>query len=152
MWAHYSASHTGFVIGFDAEHPSFHQALSEKDEFRHLRRVVYRDARPSGALSDFSGLDMFLVKSSHWSYEREWRIFRALADSDKKILSSPYDIHLFHFSPKAIKSVIFGARMLDKDKEAVITRIKQNEQLKHIVLQSVVTDKSQFVLRIKNHE
>ena len=145
MWAHYSASHTGFVIGFDAEHTYFHQALSDKDEFRHLRRVVYRDTRLSGALSDLSGVEMFLVKSSHWSYEREWRIFRALADSDKRIQSSPYDIDLFRFSPKAIKSVIFGARMLEKDKEAIIMRVKQNKELNHVVFQSAITDRSHFI-------
>ena len=67
MWAHYAASHTGFVLEFDAQHPFFNAQRSEEDELRHIRRVLYRDARPSGLLLELEGSDMFLVKSTQWS-------------------------------------------------------------------------------------
>ena len=44
MWSHYAASHTGFAIEFDGHHPHFHERKTDQDEFRHLRRVLYRDA------------------------------------------------------------------------------------------------------------
>jgi len=55
MWSHYAASHTGFAVEFNGHHPHFHERKTDKDEFRHLRRVLYRDARPSGPLSEMEG-------------------------------------------------------------------------------------------------
>lgn len=78
MWAHYGISHTGFVLEFDPSHPYFTTRRSEGDEFGHLRRVVYRDTRPSVNLIDLDGVEMFLVKSKEWEYEHEWRVLRTL--------------------------------------------------------------------------
>ncbi|WP_425342775.1 DUF2971 domain-containing protein [Piscinibacter koreensis] len=110
MWSHYASSHTGFVLEFDAHHDHFWQQRSPQDELRHLRRVVYRDTRPSATLTELDGFEWFLVKSSHWSYEREWRILRALSEAQKIIPAKPHPICLFGFPPSAISSVILGSR------------------------------------------
>lgn len=63
MWSHYGASHSGFVIEFDAHHEYYNEKRSDSDEFRHLRRVLYRETRPSMPLSQLEGPDLFLVKA-----------------------------------------------------------------------------------------
>src|SRR3546814_10746318 len=94
MWAHYGMSLTGFALEFDAGHEYFHEQRSPGDELRHLRRVIYQDARPSGDFSDMDATKLMLIKGSNWSYEREWRIFRAFADAQTVMPGNPYLIHI----------------------------------------------------------
>ncbi|OJW45939.1 MAG: hypothetical protein BGO60_03340 [Thiobacillus sp. 65-1059] len=148
MWSHYAASHTGFVLEFDARHSHFNEGKGPEDEFRHLRRVLYREARPSGMLIDFDGVDFFLVKSSHWSYEREWRIFRPLSDADVVIPGQPYGVHLFPFPANALRAVIFGARASEETKEAIRMSIRTNQSLRHVRLRNARPDDFHFLLRI----
>lgn len=70
-WAHYGKSHTGFAIELDSKHAFFHGQRSEDDDFRSLRRVIYRDTRPSIRAEKASVIDLMLTKSSSWVYERE---------------------------------------------------------------------------------
>lgn len=148
MWAHYGASHSGFVLAFDARHPYFHEEKSPEDEFRHLRRVVYREARPSATLTEFDGVDMFLVKSSHWSYEREWRIFRALPEADVTYQEKPFGVHLFRYPASALQAVILGARTSIQTAQLIASTIRTNESFSHIRLKRARTDDAHFLLRI----
>src|SRR3546814_11605953 len=61
MWAHYGMSLTGFALEFDAGHEYFHEQRSTGDELRHLRRVIYQDARPSGDSSDMDATTLLLI-------------------------------------------------------------------------------------------
>ena len=45
------------------------------------RRVQYRETRPSVPLAEVEATDLFLAKSGHWDYEREWRIVRPLDEA-----------------------------------------------------------------------
>jgi len=74
MWSHYAASHKGFIVGFNPRHPYFHERKGPNDELRHIRRIDYRETRPRGAITALEGVDVFLVKSGHWNYEREAHI------------------------------------------------------------------------------
>jgi hypothetical protein len=148
MWSHYAASHAGFVLAFDARHPHFHEKNGPNDEFRHLRRVVYREARPSATLVEFDGVDIFLVKSGHWSYEREWRIFRALSEAEVVIPGDPFGVHLFRIPPRALLAVILGARASLQTAESIASAIRANSSLSHVRLKRARTDSSHFLLRI----
>lgn len=150
MWSHYGASHSGFVLAFDARHAHFHQEKGPHDEFRHLRRVVYRESRPSATLTEFDGVDVFLVKSGHWSYEREWRIFRALSEADIVHPGEPFGVHLFRFPPSALQAVILGARSSDQTAGALIAAIRTNTDLRHVKLKRAKPDSSHFLLRIND--
>lgn len=150
MWSHYGASHAGFVLAFDARHPHFHEEKGPEDEFRHLRRVVYREARPSATLAEFDGVDIFLVKSGHWSYEREWRIFRALPEADVVCPGEPFGVHLFRFPPSALQAVILGARSSAQTAEAIAAAIRANGALSHIRVKRARADNSHFLLRISD--
>lgn len=69
MWSHYSNSHTGFCIGFDAE--------KLFDLSGSLGEVVYDNVFPEINLFDNSTknfLRFFITKSNDWEYEAEYRI------------------------------------------------------------------------------
>ena len=150
MWSHYGASHVGFVLAFDARHPYFHEEKGPEDAFRHLRRVLYHEARPSATLVEFDGVDFFLVKSGHWSYEQEWRIFRPLQEAEIVYAGEPFGVHLFHFPPSALKAVILGARMTAKSVEAAAEYIRANGSLSHVRIERARPDSSHFLLRISD--
>jgi len=150
MWSHYGASHSGFVLEFDARDSHFNETRGTKDELRHLRRVMYRENRPSAALADFEGADVFLVKSGHWGYEREWRIFRALPEAELVISEKPFDIHLFRFPPRALKAVIVGARASDETRRLISLAIHTNENFSHVKIKSARADDSHFILKISD--
>ncbi|MBZ4039097.1 DUF2971 domain-containing protein [Novilysobacter selenitireducens] len=149
MWAHYAASHTGFVLEFDAHHPFFHAQRSENDECRHIRRVLYRDARPSGVLLDLEVSDMFLVKSTQWSYEREWRMFMALTEANDIANSGSSKIYLFEVPPDAIIGVVLGARASVQLKEEARGMIQDQSELQHVRIKSCYPDPREFVLRVR---
>ncbi|MHB1143589.1 MAG: DUF2971 domain-containing protein [Thiobacillus sp.] len=148
MWSHYGASHSGFVIEFDAHHEYFNEKRSDKDEFRHLRRVLYRETRPSMPLSQLEGPDLFLVKSGHWSYEREWRILRALSEATTIIQASPFPVHLFPFPRPTILSVILGARVTDTSERAIRAALAIHPEYKGVQLRRAIPDPTHFLLRI----
>lgn len=148
MWSHYGSSHTGFAIGFNSHHPHFHERRSSDDELRHLRRVLYRDARPSARLSEMDWTDLVLTKSSHWSYEREWRIMRDLADANLVIPSEPFPIHLFEFPRDAVTSVILGARATDDTEKSIKSILQSHEKYKSTVLKRATPNESHFLLNI----
>lgn len=151
MWSHYGASHAGFVLEFDTRHTHFHEQKGPEDEFRHLRRVEYRETRPSASLTDFDGVDFFLVKSGHWAYEREWRIFRALREANLVIPAEPYSFHLFSFPPDALKSVILGAKTTSDTVAAVKDVLLANNKFKHVRLRHARADDAHFLLRIEDY-
>lgn len=148
MWAHYGVSHTGFVLELDSKHAYFNSRRTTQDEFGHLRRVLYRETRPSVHLVDLDGPEMFLVKSSEWAYEREWRVLRPLKDANEIIKVNDEDIHLFSLPADAIKAVIFGARassmLMDKARLVIAT----DSQMSHIQIFRCVPDESCFALNI----
>lgn len=148
MWAHYAASHSGFVLEFKSNHPYFHQQVTEEDELRRLRRVFYRETRPSESLASMNSTELFFVKSGHWAYEREWRIIRPLSDSNEAALRKPYPIHLFSFPPQAINSVIIGSRATQETVEMIKAALSADIEYAHVHIRRAVPDTSHFHLRI----
>lgn len=148
MWSHYASSHAGFVVEFNAHHAYFHEERSSEDEFRHLRRVLYRETRPSAPLTALDATEMFLVKSGHWAYEREWRIIRALADAEQTIPCSPHPINLFRFPPSVITSVILGARISPDTEGRLRSALHSVATIHGLRLKRATPDESHFLLRI----
>ncbi|WP_353237120.1 DUF2971 domain-containing protein [Limnohabitans sp.] len=152
MWAHYGASHEGFVVEFDACHPYFDEAISEEDDLRHIRRVQYRETRPSAQLSEMSASELFLVKSQHWAYENEWRIVRPLDSADKILPGDPYPTSLFRIPKDAVTGVIFGARIKQEKIFAIRQDIAENFKQKNVSLRQAMPDASHFLLQLKELE
>lgn len=148
MWSHYGASHTGYVLEFNSHHPYFHKKRSPADEFQHLRRVLYRETRPSARLNELEGPDLFLVKSGHWAYEREWRILRALTEAPEVVQAEPYPVHLFDFPRESLTSVILGARTTESTEASIRMALRSHTEYKHVKLKRASADDTHFLLRI----
>jgi hypothetical protein len=148
MWAHYGASHSGFVLELDPNHEYFNARRTEKDEFGHLRQVRYRDVRPSASLTGLDGVDLFLVKSREWEYEREWRILRPLREADKVINAEAGDVHLFKLPSGCVKAIILGVRASDALESAARHSVSRGGALEQSKLLRCVPDESTFALRV----
>lgn len=132
MWAHYANSHEGMVVGFNSEHPFFDQRKSKTDELRHLKKIKYSKLRPRHVLEKIENTSEFLVKSTEWEYEQEWRMLVALADADVQIKDDPYDVFLFKVPFDAITSLYVGARASTETKNNISSLLQNNSELKHI--------------------
>ena len=105
MWSHYADKHRGFVIGLERspDNPVGRQATP----------VVYQEAYPRLGAEHFdpkvnpqSADQLWLTKSAHWAYEREWRLL-ALEGRRHHTIGTP------------IRSLIFGMRMPSADRQVV---------------------------------
>ena len=91
MWSHYTVDGSGFVIGYRVAEI---QRLVENSE--RLRPVTYSSTPAflmgyQSAIVPESNRFIFLShKSSHWQYEREWRL---IVDLDKTIGTGESDKH-----------------------------------------------------------
>jgi hypothetical protein len=148
MWAHYGCGHEGFAIEFDAWHDYFHAQISDKDDLRHLRRVQYREARPGAKLAEMGATELFLSKSGHWDYEREWRIVRPLEDAVATDTKEPYPIKLFEIPADAVQAVILGVRMKDKDEAKIRAAIEASSQLSHVSVLKAKPSATHFLVEI----
>ena len=75
MWSHYADNHRGFVIGIA------HRKLGRLPFFPveyHDRRVAFRAITPLQRRPKVRAKDIFLRKSSEWSYEKEYRMIMRL--------------------------------------------------------------------------
>lgn len=144
MWAHYAESHTGFVVGLDADHEFFDHRRSEQDELRHLVKVEYVNERPAVNLSELQSVDVFASKARIWEYEQEWRLFKSLADADdiKPVSDTEAPIHLFKFPLSSVKVIVLGARMPLATQEHMIAKIRSNPELSRVeILKSEINEK-----------
>lgn len=132
MWAHYADCHKGFVIEFDSDSPFFHQQRSEKDDLRYLRPVLYSKERPVVTLTNTDMSELFLTKSEHWEYEKEWRMVVGLVDADKVIPNVGGDICLYEFPAEAIRAVFVGSKMQEDTFSALIKNIESDRLLNHL--------------------
>lgn len=159
MWAHYAASHEGFVLVFDSSHSFFNQATREVDEiFGSLFPVTYSTDRPAITLYDPTVKDMkvwgtrlmaqvFLSKGMDWSYEREWRMFLPLNDSSYPHITDA-ERHLFAFPPDALLGVILGARAAESTRVEIEGTVKSNSALRHVFVANAQISVRRFEVMI----
>lgn len=112
MWSHYASSHTGFVIGFEIETNDHHvqkvnyaNTLSAFDILS-IAKILQQDYSPlnlNEIIQDFS------IKSTQWSYEKEWRIWR----------DGPT---YYHYNNSQIKKIYFGINCTIET-QAIIVRL-----------------------------
>lgn len=148
MWAHYANSHEGFVLEFDTSSSFFDQRRSPKDEFRHLRKVLYSDVRPSIVLMDMDDFSPFLTKGIEWSYEAEWRMMLALEDATSVAGECASAIHLFEFPRRDMRGVILGCRMTAEKKEEIRRILAETPEYQHCYCVEAQTDEQHYQLTI----
>ena len=136
MWCHYANGHKGFLIEFkipDKTKPTLqllegtnlrvHKVKYVKDYMINLDRLCRGGNRiPFHRIRDA----IYLRKSKHWKYEREYRIVRQLADCDtyrhtaKRTSYRDKRIYLFPLSLNCISNVIFGINTSQRVKRKII--------------------------------
>ena len=115
MWAHYTAQHTGFAIGFDTAHPAWVASGLLNGPPGEPTKVTYTADRPNpAAMYDVTPEHIWYTKSDHWKYEREWRVTRLIRKAAKTVENAAGDeIPLHEFPPEAVREVILGQRADD---------------------------------------
>ncbi|MBI5952180.1 MAG: DUF2971 domain-containing protein [Chloroflexi bacterium] len=106
MWSHYSYGHQGFCLEFDTSYSPFTE--TGKDN---LIKIHYSDSYPPLSLSDILHKELpplprnlLATKSSHWSYEAEWRLFSTLSRIE------------YSYEKAALTGIYFGCNMKENDK------------------------------------
>jgi hypothetical protein len=135
MWGHYTQNHEGFVIGFSQDHPYFSMRRGPEDEFGYLRRVKYSSSRPVVTLADTTGTEWFETKSDDWSYEKEWRMMRVLAEAERRIETLPYPVCLFSFPADSVAEIIIGLKASAEVRDRLKTLSKNFPNAKVILAQ-----------------
>jgi len=130
MWGHYADSHNGFCVEYSRTSDNILGKQSEP--------VNYEDQFPSLSAQEVTShgaafKKLLLTKSTHWSYEKEWRIIEATGD---KAFQFPCDI----------KSVIFGLKMNTQNRYT-IRRILEG---RNVVFKEATKDSFKFSLCINN--
>ena len=113
MWSHYATSHQGFCLEFDTTKVPFTRT-NKPDQDSALEKVLYSDSYPTISPTDivFSQIpslpqNLLTVKSSHWSYEREWRLF--LMDGNREL----------NYEKTALTGVYLGCKITEENKESI---------------------------------
>ncbi len=148
MWAHYAASHAGFVLGLDAQHPYFSLDATGTHKINCLRKVQYGVERPNVGLSRTSIIDVYFRKSLDWEYEQEWRIFKDIREASHIIETEPFPICLFDFPPSLLKVVILGCRISERTQQTITNILSTQKVYKHVKLFRAQVDEKQYRLNI----
>jgi hypothetical protein len=109
MWSHYSNSHRGVCLKFDA--------LKDLDFFVFPLPVNYQLEYPNyNHLGDRQDIlkSLILTKSEHWKYEEEQRVLK------------PNKVGLHQFKKPALVEIIFGCKCTDEDIKKYIELAKNN--------------------------
>ena len=145
MWSHYTTDGSGFVIGYEVE------ALRKKARHESwLRPVTYGDSLPPLyapkvlAAPESNILALLSAKSTHWSYEDEWRLIvelsRTIGIGESDLHGQP--INLVQIPNETIVSVYYTERTPANTVQLIRERItdKNNrysvENLSKLVLSS----------------
>jgi hypothetical protein len=148
MWAHYADSHHGFIVEFDPESRFFDQRLGPDDDLRHLRKVVYRDERPSVVLSELEDFSPFLTKGTDWSYEAEWRMMLPLSAASRVIGEGSAAIHLFEFPKSMIRGLVCGCRMTDSKKAEISAILHEVPEYQGVYCAEAQIDETRYRVNI----
>jgi hypothetical protein len=127
MWAHYAQDHTGAVFEF--------WSLPEEDNPLSVARPVEYVKTPPPFFTESQWLDVFVgmgelnerelyrryayIKSEHWSYEREWRVWYPNSDKTQKFDTIPIRHNEF-------KAIYLGCCIEGKKKQDILTLVKKN--------------------------
>ncbi|EKK9975525.1 DUF2971 domain-containing protein [Vibrio parahaemolyticus] len=128
MWAHYANNHRGFCLEFSTNNDYFGRAW----EVGYVSQIKYLDILDG--IDESSAFNALLTKTDDWSYESEYRL---LSNAKGEVVGLPAQSShkVSNFPVKALKSIIFGARMSADDIDTVCGWLRDDH--KHIKLKQV---------------
>jgi Protein of unknown function (DUF2971) len=110
MWAHYANGAAGFVIALDGLEQCF---AGDRTGSLNMAKAVDYSNRFLGMTFDPSSQDrLFFSKLDDWSYEKEWRVVRAL-DQCRKDGAGAVPLHLHDIPGHHVSAVICGWNVTD---------------------------------------
>lgn len=114
MWSHYARSHTGLVLGFNAQHEFFSGSLRNvsrpfKVEYS-ANRPVYPDPRTTPMTID-RFMPIYIRKSLDWAYEKEWRMLVKPEACRSLGKVGYYECFLLDWPPELLTEIILGPKM-----------------------------------------
>lgn len=123
LWSHYSASHKGFCLEFDASTPDFGNAM--KVSYQHDYPTIDPMSSTDDGKNEKEMELCCLTKAHFWAYEREYRVMLiAPSETGSPVPEVPgihtIDDHIFRFRPDLLTSVIFGCQMSQADKDLIM--------------------------------
>lgn len=152
MWAHYTDSHRGFVVGFNMRSDFFRfekysgQWCPRKVNYLENRHIIKN-------LSDITREEleaMIYTKAKCWDYEKEYRMLCEL-NCCSQVSSNNKIIRGFHtVPPSAISCVIFGASMDEKIIEKNCNELAMQNGCSHIKKRKAALNPKSYSLQIKN--
>ncbi|UWP98148.1 DUF2971 domain-containing protein [Aliiroseovarius crassostreae] len=111
MWGHYADNHKGVCLGFDLpirrdDGVEYADKIDYIDNLRAIDKRILTDVAYNEKMTKIARK----TKSSHWSYEEEWRCWFSLSDEEKKLKQAKPDERIFvKFGPNLVlREVIFG--------------------------------------------
>lgn len=124
LWGHYTANHRGFVITFNPDDPWFAEHQPQQGKPCDCGPVIYSDQRPGWIVEDNGHVeprrDFIFTKSSHWAYEKEFRLVRFR--NTPGVNSAPVDA-LVAFPPSALREITLGENLLDDVKNRIVAAV-----------------------------
>ena len=145
MWSHYTRSHEGFVLGFDADHSFF---KGKGKGIYKLTKVVYSTKRPNVGLSKLSLVETYFTKSIDWEYEQEWRLFADANDACMTVEAQDFPICLFDLPADAVTEIILGYRSRETLRDRISSVLSLNNKLQHVTLKRAVINEKEYTLDI----
>jgi hypothetical protein len=130
MWAHYTASHTGVCLEFDALTAPFTRDSS-------ATKVEYSAAYPAHDIVTV-GYEPLVTKSADWSYEEEWRLIAEERDFAKSPETIKTDSDFFILPSGVLKSVTIGC-LADEASRQLIDRLVKTHAPDVLVRQATPT-------------
>ena len=110
LWSHYSNSHRGFCLIFDASTEEFGSALKVKYQSNYPSLEI-TDSDPSRNLHV-----IVLTKAEFWSYEDEFRLIGVDSEGREYL---PIKNNTFVFPENLLVGVIFGCQMTNEHKQLI---------------------------------
>jgi len=126
MWAHYSHNHSGFCVGLRTEviFAVMNALAKEHELLLDIVKIDYSDRMPQinffqSMLSENRDADIIKLlstKSTHWSYEKEYRLtlWERVSQS-------------IRFLPEIIDSIFMGCRISPRNRDRILDIAQQLE-------------------------
>jgi hypothetical protein len=108
--------------------------------------VNYSYLRPAvDTVDELGEQEMLLTKSSHWQYEKEWRMFESPFNSDENQPINP-GVWGFRLEPDSVERVVFGVRIAPETEARIMAALNQLE-FKHVILIRAYLDDEEFAVK-----
>ncbi len=115
MWSHYTVSHTGICVEFDAH----------AEPFKYAAKVIYRRTYPAYDITG-TGYEPLITKSDVWAYEAEWRIVAEERTIAQALGTIKTDDGFLTLPPGVLKSIIIGCQASEGSRELVASLVRRH--------------------------